>query len=235
MSIETQQQPPLRPGDLVRFIKERDHIEVVLTCGWIADAKEFVIEGGAVMLTAAEERFLQTRDRILARRNPELLKRENAEIRQMSDEELRAMAGLPAPMIEGFDNPSFYDRYGADVTEAATGLLIPDAGVTSSDDLWLKWCEHDRLIGEADERASKEAGGVFDLYKALREELWAPIFDRLDEVEERIANMVPTTVQDCLAQIRLLKARWDCEPGELDDRLVDNLLAGVEVMANAGS
>jgi hypothetical protein len=28
----------LRPGDQVRFIKERDHIEAVLTCEWIADA-----------------------------------------------------------------------------------------------------------------------------------------------------------------------------------------------------
>jgi hypothetical protein len=43
--------------------------------------------------------------------------------------------------------------------------------------------------------------------------------------------MVPTTFKDCLAQIRLLKARWDCEPGELDDLIVDNMLAGLEAMA----
>jgi hypothetical protein len=63
MSIETQQ-PPLRPGDRVRFIYDRDHVEIVETCElaagaliphfqvvttWngnrrIADAAEFVIE-----------------------------------------------------------------------------------------------------------------------------------------------------------------------------------------------
>jgi hypothetical protein len=90
------------------------------------------------------------------------------------------------------------------------------------------------LIGEADEKAHREAGGAADLYQARAEELWAPIFDRLDEVEERIANMVPNSIGDCLIQLRLLKVRWTSEPDELDDRLVDNLLAGVEVMATAG-
>jgi hypothetical protein len=48
-------------------------------------------------LTEAEARFLATRDRILARRNPELLARENAEFEAMSDEELQAAAyGAPA-------------------------------------------------------------------------------------------------------------------------------------------
>jgi hypothetical protein len=56
----------------------------------------------------------------------------------------------------------------------------------------------------------------------------------LDEVEEQIANMVPITIVDCLVQLRLLKERWTSEPIELDDRLVANLLAGVEVMATAG-
>jgi hypothetical protein len=43
-------------------------------------------------LSAAEARFLATRGRILARRNPELLAQEKAEFEAMSDEELRAAA-----------------------------------------------------------------------------------------------------------------------------------------------
>jgi hypothetical protein len=59
------QQPPLRPGDRVRFIYDRDHVETVESCEFItdaprrhwqvvttwdgnrriADAKEYVIEG----------------------------------------------------------------------------------------------------------------------------------------------------------------------------------------------
>jgi hypothetical protein len=48
-------------------------------------------------LTEAEARFLATRDRILARRNPELLARENAEFEAMSDEELAVVAAGLAP------------------------------------------------------------------------------------------------------------------------------------------
>jgi hypothetical protein len=64
MSIETQQ-PPLRPGDRVRYIYDLGHLEVVKCCklvagaamphwrvvtAWdgahrVADAAEFVIEG----------------------------------------------------------------------------------------------------------------------------------------------------------------------------------------------
>ena len=81
----------------------------------------------------------------------------------------------------------------------------------------------------------KPAARSISIPQARAKELSAPIFDRLDEVEERIANMVPTTIGDCLIQLRLLKVRWACEPDELDDRLVANLLAGVEVIATAGS
>lgn len=52
------------------------------------------------MLTPAEERFLETRDRILARRNPELLAREQAEFAAMSDKELAALAARPETRIE---------------------------------------------------------------------------------------------------------------------------------------
>jgi hypothetical protein len=53
------------------------------------------------------------------------------------------------------------------VTEAAMGrLCAPARRGTSSDELWHAWCALDRLIGEADEKAHKEAGGAFDLYLA---------------------------------------------------------------------
>jgi hypothetical protein len=57
------------------------------------------------------------------------------------------------------------------------------------------------------------------------EELGRSIYDRLNEIEEQIAGMVPTTIQGCLIQLRLLKARWESQPDELDDRLVENMLA----------
>jgi hypothetical protein len=100
----------------------------------------------------------------------------------MTDEELFAIARLPAPQppigegramgTDGFGEISFADRYGADETKAAIGILLElidgpsDLLCTSSDELWLKWEELDRLIGEADERASNEAGGASDLYQA---------------------------------------------------------------------
>jgi hypothetical protein len=106
--------------------------------------------------------------------------------------------------------------------------------IGSADELWLKWCELDRLIGEVDERAHNEAAGDFDLYKARSDELLMPIFHEMDEVEEEIAGMIPRSIGDVLVQLRLLKERWTAEPGELDDRLVANLLAGVEAMRAEG-
>jgi hypothetical protein len=201
-------------------------------CQRIADASELRSASESAPSAAEAWSFEET----LARRNPELLEKLNAEFEAMTDAELAVVAGLAPPdfdrrepfgrVSEGFDESSFADRYGADV---------PARRGAPSDALWLKWWGLDRLIGEADERAHREAaGGAFDLYKDRAEELLAPIFDRLDEVEERIANMIPTTIRDCLIQLRLLKVRWACEPSELDDRLLANLLAGVEVMATAG-
>src|SRR5580704_12454754 len=44
-------------------------------------------------------------------------------------------------MIEAFDEISFADRYGADVTEAAMGrLCTPARRGASSDELWIEWC-----------------------------------------------------------------------------------------------
>jgi hypothetical protein len=51
------------------------------------------------------------------------------------------------------------------------------------------------------------------------------------EIEETIAGMVPTTIQDFFTQLRLLKAHWESQPSGLDDRLVENMLTGAEAMA----
>jgi hypothetical protein len=102
---------------------------------------------------------------------------------------------------------------------------------TSADKLWQNWIELDRAIGEADERAHKETGGAFDLYKARRDEFQAELLAQLNEIEEQIANMVPVTIEEVLVQLRLLNERWTSEPEEIDGRLVANLLAGLEGMA----
>jgi hypothetical protein len=62
----------------------------------------------------------------------------------------------------------------------------------------------------------------------------APICDRLNEIEKQIANIVPTTLQDCLAQLRLLKYRRACVPDELDEKPVDDMLAGLRRFPPAG-
>jgi hypothetical protein len=75
----------------------------------------------------------------LLRRNPELLESENVEFEAMTDAELAAIARLASSdfdrmahvcrrvpfgrVSKGSDESSFADRYGADVTEAATGLM----------------------------------------------------------------------------------------------------------------
>jgi hypothetical protein len=46
--------------------------------------------------------------------------------------------------------------------------------------------------------------------------------------------MAPTTIQACLLQLRLLKYRWACVRDELDKKLVDNMLAGLEATPPAG-
>ena len=57
---------------------------------------------------------------------------------------------------------------------------------------------------------------------------------RVDDVEKRIAAIVPATLRGILVQARLLKSRTGIEPSEINDRLIDNLLAGLEAMAVAG-
>jgi hypothetical protein len=295
-------------------------------------------------LTEAEARYLATRDRILARRNPELLAREKAEFEAMSDEELRAVArlapepargggvlqpfavddlvicvedpyhvrrvvnitwsetarspywqietawkvgdrehhqivvaaelrragsdikppfaigdivefeDLPAPILCGEERvvgiklidvaPLPYWQVETtwqaehhrvanadELRHAAPNIKSDEANRSPSDNLWLKWEELDRLWGEAYERFEEAAvGAEKDRQEARVDEVGA----RIKEVEWQISNIVPTTVQDCLTQIRLLKANWHCVPGEREDLIVDNLLAGLEAMATAG-
>jgi len=54
------------------------------------------------------------------------------------------------------------------------------------------------------------------------------------EIEEQITNMVPTTIQDCLVQLRLLKCRWASVRDELEEKLADNMPAGLEAIPAGG-
>ena len=58
---------------------------------------------------------------------------------------------------------------------------------------------------------------------------------RVDEIEKRIAAIMPATMKGIIVQARLLKSRWGMKPCEVDDRLVDNILAGLEAMAAVNS
>jgi hypothetical protein len=193
------------------------------------------------MLSAAEARFLETRTRILSRPNPALLERQSAEFEAMTDAEIAAVAGLPAPQpqigegramgADGFGEISFVDRYGAEDRKAKYQAACEAAdeaakkATNETDKLWLSWYELDRFI---------EAGCEDDLFNERERELWQPIFDRFNEIEEQIADMIPASLGDCLIQLRVLKSHWPTEPGEVDDQLVDNLLAGVEIMVATG-
>jgi hypothetical protein len=109
---------------------------------------------------------------------------------------------------------------------------LPARRGTPSGELWLEWCEIDRSWAEAYEKFEEAAvGAEKDRHEASVDEIGA----RLEEVEWQISNIVPMTVQDCLVQIRLLKANWHCVPGEREDLIVDNLLVGLEAMATAVS
>jgi hypothetical protein len=55
--------------------------------------------------------------------------------------------------------------------------------------------------------------------------------NRVDEIEKRIAAIVPATMRGIIVQARLLKSRWGIKPSEVDDRLLENMLAGLESMA----
>jgi hypothetical protein len=169
----------------------------------------------------------------LARRNPELWARMNAEFEAMSDEELLAVAypcWAPPKPAHGFDESSLADRYGAEDRKAKYQAACEAAdeaatkATNEADKLRLSWYELDRFI---------EAGCEDDLFDDREEELWRPIFDRLKEVEQQIADMIPASLGDCLLQLRVLKSRWAAVPDEVDDQLVENLLAGVEAMATA--
>jgi hypothetical protein len=59
------------------------------------------------------------------------------------------------------------------------------------------------------------------------------IYDRLNEIEEQIANVVPTAFQSVWFSF-LLKYPRTCVPDGLDEKLVDNMLAGLEALPAGG-
>jgi len=86
-------------------------------------------------------------------------------------------------------------------------------------ELELQWHNIDRAIVEA-----AKAGENVD-----------ELCNRVDEIEKRIAGVVPATMKGIIVQARLLKSRWGIKPSDVDDRLIDNMLAGLEAMATAGA
>src|SRR5580704_6322890 len=85
MSTQTER-PQLRQGDLVRFIYDRDHVETVESCEWVATP---------IMLSAARRESLRICEQAFARRNPELFEKLNAEFEGMTDAELAVIARWP--------------------------------------------------------------------------------------------------------------------------------------------
>src|SRR5215467_8668524 len=76
-------------------------------------------------------------------------------------------------------------------------------------ELGLQWQKMDRAIV-----AAAGAGENVD-----------ELCNRVDEIEKRIAAVVPGTMTGLIVQARLLKSRLEMKPSGVDDRLIDNMLA----------
>jgi hypothetical protein len=175
-------------------------------------------------LSAAEARFLETRDRILARRNPELLERERAEFEAMTDAELVATVRLLRPdfgrrepfgrVSEGFDESSFADRYSADVvTEAAVSDENPV-------ELWRRY---------------QQAFALFNALAEPSEEDEATFNAVVDEIERIATDQVPTALEGVLLRLRLIQQSQETTIwSEFEDELIARAIEGLEAMATAG-
>jgi hypothetical protein len=95
------------------------------------------------------------------------------------------------------------------------GRYTESANADSLVELEQQWYKIDRAIV-----AAANAGENVD-----------ELCNRVDEIEKRIAAIVPATMRDIIVQARLLKSRWGIKPSDVDDRLLENMLAGLESMA----
>jgi hypothetical protein len=86
------------------------------------------------------------------------------------------------------------------------------ANADSLVELELQWRKIDRAIV-----AAADAGEDVD-----------ELCNRIDEIEKRIAAIVPASMKGIIVQARLLKSRWGIKPRDVDDQLIDNVLAGLE-------
>jgi hypothetical protein len=86
------------------------------------------------------------------------------------------------------------------------------ANADSLVELELQWRKIDRAIV-----AAADAGDDVD-----------ELCNRIDEIEKRIAAIVPASMKGIIVQARLLKSRWGIKPSDVDDQLIDNVLAGLE-------
>jgi hypothetical protein len=228
MSTQTDR-PPLRQGDLVRFIYDRDHVETVESCEWVATP---------IMLSAARRESLRICEQAFARRNPELFEKLNAEFEGMTDAELAVIARWPhrwqvvtnwpgnrrvadaaefliergrAMGTDGFGEIEFADRYGADVvTEAGVGLENPV-------ELWRRY---------------QQAFALFNALAEPGEEDEATFHAVVDEIERIATNQIPTALEGVLLRLRLIQQSQETTVwGEFEDELIARAIEGLEAMA----
>ena len=93
------------------------------------------------------------------------------------------------------------------------------ANADSLVELELQWRKIDRAIVVA-----ADAGEDVD-----------ELCNRIDEIEKRIAAIVPASMKGIIVQARLLKSRWGIKPSDVDDQLIANVLAGLEAYGAVAS
>jgi hypothetical protein len=212
------------------------------------------------ILTAAEARYLETRDRILARRNPELLAREKAEFEAMTDAELVAVVRRLRPDFDrreplseagsmfsaaevrslrickqtlARDNPELLERMNARFEAMTDAELAAIAWPRSfgADDL------NEPPSDENPVELWRRYQQAFALFNALAEpseEDEATFNAVVDEIERIATDQVPTALEGVLLRLRLIQQSQETTMwGEFEDNLIARAIEGLEAMATA--
>ena len=83
-------------------------------------------------------------------------------------------------------------------------------------ELGQQWLENDNAILAADEAGDTRAA--------------ATLSERADQLEDEIARRVPSSLTGIIVQLRVLKYLCAYEFPELHERLLGNMIAGIEAM-----
>jgi hypothetical protein len=97
----------------------------------------------------------------------------------------------------------------SDENPAAADLLI---------ELGQQWLENDNAILAADEAGDTRAA--------------VTLSERADQLEDEIARLVALSLAGLVAQLRVFKCLCDYEFDELHERLLDNMINGVEALVD---